>query len=108
MNFTSSLSRDKNVADKKECVIDFGGAFEEDGSLVYLEAMKDIPFKVKRIFYIFDVPNGMTRASHASTNTDFLLIAINGSVTVTLNDGTVSNKYDLKERNKGLYVPNMT
>ncbi len=96
------------MGNKKPYTINFSGAYEEDGSLVYLESVKDVPFEIKRIFYIFGVPNNMTRASHASVNSDFALIAINGSVTVTLSDGVSSNRYELKDRNNGLYVPSMT
>ena len=85
-------------------VIDIKEFNDSDGSLFVLEKSKELPFDVKRLFYICNVPDGAIRASHACMNADLLLVPVSGSVNIFLNDGT--HKADIKmfNRNKGLYV----
>lgn len=81
---------------------------EADGNLVCLEQNKEIPFNIERIFYIYDVPNQCVRADHASENTEFVLIALNGQVTVSLDDGEKKETFSLHESDVGLYVSEKT
>lgn len=89
-------------------LIEFPHVSEDDGGLTYMEGKKEIPFEIKRCFYIYNVPENERRANHASVTTDFVLIAMNGSVCVELNTGKEKTIYTLTNRNCGLYVPKNT
>lgn len=89
-------------------IIEFSCVSEEDGCLTYFEGCKEIPFEIKRCFYIFDVSEGKQRADHASITTDFMLIALNGSVDVELDDGKEKSIYSMHDKNRGLFVPKNT
>lgn len=89
-------------------LIELPSVSENDGCLTYLEGNNEIPFEIRRCFFIFNVPRDKHRANHASVTTDFVLIAINGSVKVELNDGHTKSVYDLNDRNRGLFVPKNT
>jgi hypothetical protein len=88
-------------------LINFDQVDEVDGSLVFFEGNKEIPFDIKRIFYIFDVPNDDFRANHASTNSDFVLIAIHGKLTVWTDDGITKTEHVLTQKSQGILVPKM-
>lgn len=79
----------------------------EDGKLVVIEGMKDIPFEIKRIFYIYGTKNNVVRGQHANAKSEFMLINVRGKSKVKLiyTDGTESI-YDLDAPNKGVYIPN--
>jgi dTDP-4-dehydrorhamnose 3,5-epimerase-like enzyme len=80
---------------------------EEDGSLVFMEGKSEIPFEIKRVFYIFHAPEGVTRADHANKNTDFVLISVHGSSKILVDDGEGKKKFVLSSPNEGLYIPKM-
>lgn len=88
--------------------IQFKKVEEADGDLVVAEVQDQIPFEIKRFFYIFGVPNGKQRANHASTDSDFVLVAIKGSVRVMLSDGNVQHLTILDDNSTGLLVPRST
>lgn len=92
----------------KSHLIPFTQIDEEDGSLVFLEGMSEVPFTIKRVFYIFNNPKEAVRANHANKNTDFVLIAVHGNVKVEVDDGVEKQTYTLDTSNKGLYIPHMT
>lgn len=89
-------------------LIELPSVLEDDGCLTYFESCKEISFEIKRCFYIFDVPEGRQRADHASMTTDFLIIAINGSIEVELDDGIIKSVYKMNNRLQGLIVPKFT
>ena len=69
-----------------------------------VENHKDIPFEVKRVYYLYDVPGGESRGSHAHKELSQLIIAVSGSFTVTLDDGNVKRSFILNHPYQGLYV----
>ncbi len=89
-------------------IINFTQVSELDGELVFFESSNEIPFDIKRVFYIFNVPNYCERANHASVNSKFVLVAIRGSVNVYINDGQQESVYQIDKPNMGLYIPKMT
>lgn len=92
-----------------ECrIIQFKQVDEDDGSLVFMEAQNEIPFSIKRIFYIFNTPINATRADHASKDTDFVLINIHGSTKISVDDAFEKKEYTLSSPNMGLYIPHNT
>ena len=81
---------------------------EPDGRLAPVEFDKDIPFEVKRMFYVFNVHNQNDRGKHSHFTTKQLLICINGAIDVKCDDGMggVEN-WQLNQPWKALYVPEM-
>ena len=80
---------------------------EPDGKLTPIELDKDIPFEVKRMFYVYDVHDQNDRGKHSHYKTKQILIALNGKVTVICDDGKKRRNYVLNEPNKALYIPEM-
>ena len=78
-----------------------------DGSLVPIESDIDVPFEIKRIFYVYGVDNQDDRGKHSHHQTKQVLICLNGSVEVLCDDGTNRNVYILDKPNKGLYIPEL-
>ncbi len=77
------------------------------GNLTFIEGAKHIPFEIKRIYYLYDVPGGAHRAGHAHKTLHQVLVALSGSFDVTLNDGFSQKKFHLNRSYQGLYIPAM-
>ena len=77
------------------------------GNLTFIESEKHIPFEIKRVYYLYDVPGGATRAGHGHKLLKQLMIAMSGSFDVELDDGTEKKKYHLNRSSYGLYIPQM-
>ena len=73
------------------------------GQLVALEANKQIPFDIKRVFYIYGTQEGISRGNHSHYKTKQFLVAVNGSCKVTLNNGIIKETFDLNKPNLGLF-----
>ena len=73
------------------------------GQLVALEANKQIPFDVKRVFYIYGTQEGIPRGNHSHYKTKQFLVAVNGSCKVTLDNGKEKETYELTKPNLGLF-----
>ena len=79
---------------------------DERGSLVSLEVNKNIPFDIKRIYYIFDTKQGVRRGFHAHKKLEQILICTSGSCDILLDDGEDKNIVRLNSKNEGLYISN--
>lgn len=77
---------------------------DRKGNLTVVENGKTLPFDVKRVYYLYDVPGGENRGSHAHRKLEQLIIAASGSFTVTLDDGTNKRSFTLNRPYQGLYV----
>lgn len=77
------------------------------GNLSFFENYNQIPFKIKRTYWIYDVPGGEYRGSHAFKDSTELIIALSGSFDLVLNDGKEEKRFHLNRSYSGLYVPNM-
>jgi dTDP-4-dehydrorhamnose 3,5-epimerase-like enzyme len=77
------------------------------GNLTAIEAQRDIPFEIKRVYYLYDVPGGATRAGHGHKTLRQVIIAMSGSFDVLLDDGVNKEKYHLNRSYYGLYVAPM-
>ena len=77
------------------------------GNLTFIEAERNIPFAIKRVYYLYDVPGGATRAGHGHRTLQQLIIAMSGSFDVVLDDGTQRERYHLNRSYNGLYVCSM-
>ena len=79
---------------------------DERGQLVAIEAMKDLPFEVKRVYYIYDTLPGVRRGFHAHRNLQQILLCVSGSCKIHLDDGTDTAEVVLDKPNEGLYIAN--
>lgn len=78
---------------------------DERGNLSIIEQDKQIPFEIKRVHWIYDVPGGIDRGGHAYKNTEEFIVALSGSFDVVIDDGDKKNTYPLNRSYFGLYVP---
>ena len=77
---------------------------DRKGNLTVVENNKTLPFDVKRVYYIYDVPGGESRGSHAHKSLKQLIVAASGSFRVTLDDGTTKRSFILNRPYQGLCV----
>ena len=77
------------------------------GNLTFVEEEKHIPFKIKRVYWIYDVPGGQERGGHAFKEQEEFIVALSGSFDVVLNDGTKEKRYHLNRSYYGIYVPQL-
>jgi hypothetical protein len=75
------------------------------GNITPLENNKDVPFDVKRVFYLYDIPGGESRGAHAHKECHQFLIAASGSFEVSLDDGNVQRIVQLNRPFVGLHIP---
>jgi WxcM-like protein len=77
------------------------------GNLTPIEAHVDVPFEIKRVYYLYDVPGGEDRGGHAHRALQQFIVAATGSFDVVLDDGTDRRSFFLNRSYYGLYVPPM-
>ena len=77
---------------------------DRKGNLSIVENGVTVPFNVKRVYYIYDVPGGESRGAHAHRELEQLIVAVSGSFTVTLDDGIHKRSVFLNRPYQGLYV----
>ncbi|HSU49375.1 MAG TPA: FdtA/QdtA family cupin domain-containing protein [Segetibacter sp.] len=75
------------------------------GNITVVENSMEIPFEVKRIFYLYDIPGGESRGAHAHKECHQFLIAASGSFEVLLEDGITKRQVQLNRANIGLHIP---
>lgn len=75
------------------------------GNLSFAENFKQIPFKIMRTYWLYDVPGGESRGGHAYWENEEFIIALSGSMDVVLDDGETRKVYSLNRSYYGLYVP---
>ena len=95
-------SRRSTINDCK--IIDLRKISDPRGNLTPIEGGGDIPFDIKRIYYLYDVPSGESRGAHAHKELQQLIIAAKGSFTITLDDGYNKKSFTLNRPYQGLYV----
>jgi dTDP-4-dehydrorhamnose 3,5-epimerase-like enzyme len=77
------------------------------GNLTFIEQNRHIPFEIKRVYYLYDVPGGESRGGHAHKQLQQFIIAANGSFDVILDGGSSQERYHLNRSYYGLYIPPM-
>lgn len=85
-------------------IIDLPKIVDQRGNLTFIESERHIPFEIKRVYHLYDVPGGASRAGHAHKVLHQFLIAIAGSFDVLLDDGFEKKKYHLNRSYYGLYI----
>ncbi|MDE5720798.1 MAG: FdtA/QdtA family cupin domain-containing protein [Paramuribaculum sp.] len=89
----------------KPTIIDLPKFLDSRGNLSFIEEFKQIPFKIQRTYWIYDVPGGEHRGGHAYRENQEFIVALSGSFDVILNDGTDTTTWHLNRSYYGLYVP---
>lgn len=88
-------------------LVDLPKVEDQRGNLTFIEAQRHIPFAIKRIYYLYDVPGGSARGGHAHRELHQFLIAMSGSFDVVLDAGHGRQRFHLNRSYYGLYVPPM-
>lgn len=104
-NTVSSIHASRTVYDA--AIIQFPKILDDRGNLTFVEANRHAPFKISRVYWIYDVPGGESRGSHAYRELQEVIIALSGSFEVFLDDGMAQKTVTLNRAYYGLYVPNM-
>ena len=90
---------------KEAKIIQLPKFLDERGNLSVIEEMKEIPFKIERSYWIYDVPGGEHRGGHAYRDNQEFIVAMSGSFDVILDDGIEKQVFHLNRSYYGLYVP---
>jgi dTDP-4-dehydrorhamnose 3,5-epimerase-like enzyme len=85
-------------------IINFPKITDARGNLSFIEGNRHIPFTIKRIYYLYDVPSGATRGGHAHKTLSQLIIALSGSFDVILDDGKKKKRFFLNRPHYGLLI----
>ncbi|MET3730538.1 oxalate decarboxylase/phosphoglucose isomerase-like protein (cupin superfamily) [Moheibacter stercoris] len=88
-------------------IIELPKILDKRGNLSFFEYPQQLPFQIARTYWIYDVPGGEVRGSHAFKNQDEFIVALSGSFDVVLHDGENEIKYSLNRSYYGLYIPKM-
>lgn len=89
-------------------MLDFNELGDERGSLVVIEGNSDIPFEIKRVFYIYGSDQDVIRGLHANRDSEFVLVNVSGSCNVIIKDGKGNEEIvKLDKPRKGVYLPKM-
>ena len=86
-------------------IIDLPKIEDPRGNLSIIEEEKNVPFKIERTYWIYDVPGGQVRGGHAFKKQQELIVALSGSFDVVIDDGVNKQTYSLNRSYYGLYIP---
>jgi dTDP-4-dehydrorhamnose 3,5-epimerase-like enzyme len=81
---------------------------DDRGNLTFIQFPDHVPFQIKRVYWIYDVPSGQTRGGHALKSQKEVIVCLSGSVEVYVSNGKVEESYTLNRPFTALYVPEMT
>lgn len=88
-------------------LIDLPKVLDERGNLSFFQSNDQLPFTIKRVYWVYDVPGGEVRGGHAFIQQHEIIIALSGSFDVIISNGSIEKKFSLNRSYVGLYVPNM-
>lgn len=93
------------ISSLNDCrIITLNKHHHENGNLTVVESQKEVPFDIKRIYYIYDVPGGAERGGHSHIECASFLVAVSGSFNVEITDGVDKQVFTLNRSNMGLYI----
>ena len=97
---------DMNIEEQYR-VLEFGEFGDERGNLVVIEGIQDIPFAIKRVFYMYGSDSTVIRGQHANRETEFVLVNVSGSSKVKVDNGFETKIIELNRPRMGLYLSTM-
>ena len=80
---------------------------ERRGNLTFIEGSNHIPFDIKRVYYLYDIPSGSERGQHAHKELQQLIICMSGSFSIAIDDGHSTKEFFMNSPYMGLYLPPM-
>lgn len=86
-------------------IIDLPRFLDHRGNLSVIEEIREIPFEIKRTYWVYDVPGGEAREGHAYYRNEEFIVALSGSFDIVVNDGKSQQTFSLNRSYHGLYVP---
>ena len=86
-------------------LLNFPKNHQLNGNLTSITNGKEVPFDIKRIYYLYDVPGGNSRGGHAHKDLHQIMVALSGSFTVTVDDGNIKRSFQLFQPYQGLLIP---
>lgn len=92
---------------KRYKLLSFNQLGDSRGNLIALEGMKNIPFEIKRIFYIYETDQNIIRGQHANKKSEFVLINLAGNCKVKIDDGKNKETITLNKASEGIYIDKM-
>lgn len=95
------------MIENKPKIIDLPKILDKRGNLSFFENPNQLPFVIERTYWIYDVPGGEIRGSHAFKEQQEFIVALSGSFDIVLNNGDSEIKFSLNRSYYGLYVPKM-
>ena len=93
------------IMEKETQIIQLPKITDPRGNLSIIEQIKQIPFEIKRVHWVYDVPGGFDRGGHAYFETEEFIVALSGSFDVVVDDGENKRVFSLNRSYFGLYVP---
>lgn len=99
---TSQFPKSRGLDDCR--IIDLPKINDPRGNLTFIEGERHVPFEIRRVYYLYDVPGGAERGGHAHKDLHQLIIAMSGSFDVVLNDGRQQKRFHLNRSYNGMYV----
>jgi len=84
--------------------INFPKIVDHRGNLAFIESNIHLPFAIKRVYFLYDIPGGATRAGHCHIKLHQVLLPLSGSFDISLDDGQNKKTLTMNETNKGLYI----
>lgn len=88
-------------------LIDLPKVLDERGNLSFFQGNDQLPFTIKRVYWVYDVPGGEIRGGHAFIKQHEIIIALSGSFDVIVSNGSIKKKISLNRSYFGLYIPSM-
>lgn len=86
-------------------IIDLPKFLDARGNLSFVEQFKHVPFEIRRVYWLYDVPGGVARGGHAEKNNEELIVALSGAFEIVVDDGIQSKTFVLNRSYYGLYIP---
>ncbi|MFN2544496.1 MAG: FdtA/QdtA family cupin domain-containing protein [Actinomycetota bacterium] len=99
--------RPRDVSLERWRLIELPKISDPKGNLTVVEATRDLPFEIKRAYWLYDVPGGEARGGHAHYELEQFIVAATGSFDVVVDDGTTRERFSLNRSYYGLYLPRM-
>lgn len=92
----------------RDCrILDLPKIADPRGNLTFIEESRHVPFDIKRVYYLYDVPGGESRGGHAHRKLEQFVIAASGSFDVVVDDGAEQKRFFLNRSYYGLYIPRL-
>lgn len=92
----------------RDCrILDLPKVADPRGNLTFIEESRHVPFDIKRVYYLYDVPGGESRGGHAHRKLEQFVIAASGSFDIVVDDGAEQRRFFLNRSYYGLYIPRL-